>query len=114
MAAVRRSRHTSAILDASVAVKWVVSEEHSDAAERPLDSRIASSAPAHWLADTELVGAQVAVDLALPLGITIYDTLYLALAERQATMLITADRPLFEAARGDRDTSAWVRGIGDI
>ena len=47
------------------------------------------------------------------LGITLCDALYLAGAEQQDAALVTADRRLFEAARGDKDLRARVRWIAD-
>ena len=58
--------------------------------------------------------ATAAMVLSLRLGLTIYDTLYLALAEREDTTLITADRRLFETARRDRQSRTRLSWIGDI
>jgi predicted nucleic acid-binding protein len=147
VAVVPRSRQASVVVDASVAVKWVVAEEHSDVAQTLLEGDFALSAPAHWLAEAAtglwgacrrgelseqqaqervalLVGAPVAavplhglanaaMGLAIRLNLTIYDTLYLALAEEQDARLITADRRLFEAARRDRRFRSRVRWIRD-
>lgn len=41
----------SAIVDASVAVKWTVREEHADQALRLLETCQDMAAPAHWLAE---------------------------------------------------------------
>jgi predicted nucleic acid-binding protein len=41
----------SAVVDASVAVKWVVEEAFTDAAERLLTMGSALHAPSHWLAE---------------------------------------------------------------
>ena len=41
----------SAIVDASVAVKWTVQEEHADRALAMLESCQDMAAPAHWLAE---------------------------------------------------------------
>jgi predicted nucleic acid-binding protein len=131
-----------------VAVKWVIHEEHSEAAQRLLQSGIALTAPAHWLAEaaTGLWGAcrrgqlteqqayqrlialvdaplavvplehlaDVAMRIALRLGITIYDSLYLALAEYRNAILITADRRLYEAAHHDRHLRGRVRWIAGL
>lgn len=40
-----------AVVDASVMVKWVLPEPHSDAALRLLTEGVALHAPAHWLAE---------------------------------------------------------------
>jgi predicted nucleic acid-binding protein len=39
------------VVDASVAVKWVLPEDHSEAALRVLESGVGMIAPAHWLAE---------------------------------------------------------------
>jgi predicted nucleic acid-binding protein len=52
--------------------------------------------------------------LALRLDLTIYDTLYLVLAERERVALITADRCRFERARRDSHFRARLRWVGDI
>jgi predicted nucleic acid-binding protein len=135
------------VVDASVAVKWVVAENDAEAALRLLGNRSNLCVPAHWLAEAanalwaacrrgELseqqahervvalaeapVGtvplaqlAAAAMTIALRLGITLCDALYLAVAEQQDAALVTADRRLFEAARGDKDLRARVRWIAD-
>ena len=52
--------------------------------------------------------------LSAELGITIYDTLYLALALKLGAPLVTADRKLFERARGRADLASLVVWLGDI
>ena len=55
--------------------------------------------------------AAPAMTIALRLGVTIYDALYLALAEQQGAMLITDDRRLLAAAQRDRqlrDRAVWI------
>jgi predicted nucleic acid-binding protein len=57
----------------------------------------------------QLVSA--AMTIALRLGITIYDSLYLALAERQDATLVTDDRRLLHAVRRNdrfRDRVLWL------
>lgn len=46
-----RRPSASAVVDASVAVKWVLPEAHSEPALRLLESGIGLAAPAHWLAE---------------------------------------------------------------
>lgn len=41
----------SAIIDASVAVKWTVQEEHADQALRLLETCRDMAAPSHWIAE---------------------------------------------------------------
>jgi predicted nucleic acid-binding protein len=53
-----------------------------------------------------------AMDIALRLHITIYDALYLALAQRDGETLITDDRRLLQAAQSDQQLRARVRWIG--
>jgi predicted nucleic acid-binding protein len=138
-----------AVVDASVAVKWVVPEDHSDTATRLLTERFKLYAPGHWLAEattvlwaksavnkaltrpqaeaaikllTDVVIDETpvrsllhsAVDLAFVLQLTVYDTLYLALAVRLAIPLVTADRKLFSKAQGDLRYKGLVVWIGDL
>jgi predicted nucleic acid-binding protein len=144
---VQGSTSHNLVVDASVAVKWVVAEEHSDAAARLLDPDFTLSAPAHWLAEAAtglwaacrrgelseqqanertqlLIGAPVAViqleglvtaamALSLRLHLTVYDTLYIALAEQQAAILVTADRRLMQAVRRDKQLRDKAQWIGD-
>jgi predicted nucleic acid-binding protein len=144
---VPRSTGATVVVDASVAVKWVVAENDADAALRLLESRRSLCAPAHWLAEAanalwaacrrgELTEhqahervvalaeapvatvplAQLAADamtIGLRLSITLYDALYLAVAEQQDAALVTADRRLFDAARHDKDLCARIQWIAD-
>jgi predicted nucleic acid-binding protein len=147
MATASRSTAANVVVDASVAVKWVVAENDAEAALRLLDGRRDLFAPAHWLAEAAnalwaacrrgelseqqaharviaLTEAPVAVvplaqlaaaamTIALRLGLTLYDALYLAVAEQQDATLVTADRRLFDAARRDKDLRARVRWIAN-
>ncbi len=145
MVIVARSRRSTAVVDASVAVKWVMAEEHAEAALLLLESGMGLAAPAHWLGEAvnavwaatrrgELTEdeaqeraatlaeapiaavplgqlASAAMAVALRLGITIYDSLYLALAERQDATLVTDDRRLLHVAHLDdrfRDRVLWL------
>jgi len=120
-----------AVVDASVAVKWVVEEEFSDAAERLLTMGTTLHAPSHWLAEVlntitaycvfkRRITADAArekatfildvpyqecrlpevgrsaTDLALELGGTVYDTLYLAAAIELRLPFVTADRKFYD------------------
>ena len=112
------------VVDASVALKWVLHEEGSEIADRLLDEEL--MAPSLWLVEagnalwrratrgeltaqeaqerlSELFNAPVATvpleadvvaatRLAGELGHPVYDCLYLALALREDTYVVTADR----------------------
>ena len=135
---------TLVVVDASVAVKWLVPEVHSPAARALLREEAVLLAP-------DLIRAEVGnvlwkrwrrgdlgtaeVDAALedfrrfplevhssePLlegawaiaresGLTVYDSLYVALAVTQQARLVTADRRLFEVLRSGALAAAcrWV------
>lgn len=113
----------SIVIDASVALKWVLDEPGGDAADALLDEELI--APALWLLEAanalwrrsqrgeltadearerleELYNAPVATtaiaddlpaaaDLAGRLGHPVYDCLYLAVALRENTYVVTAD-----------------------
>jgi predicted nucleic acid-binding protein len=131
------------VVDASVAVKWVVREPDSDAAAALRGEQLI--APALWLAEaanvlwrrarigditaeearsrlSELVNAPVAslpmepyldhaLQLATELGHPIYDCIYLALALRQDTYVVTADGR-FAAAASRPVLNGRVRLLG--
>lgn len=114
----------SVVVDASVALKWVLDEPGSDAASALRRERLI--APAVWLAEAanvlwrrvrigditpdeatarlgELRGAPLAslpiepvldraLELAIEIGHPVYDCLYVALALRHDTYVVTADR----------------------
>ena len=111
------------VVDASIALKWVLQEEGSEAAEKLLEQDLA--APSLWLLEAgnalwrrtvreeltpseaaerlaELASAPVAsvpleedlpeaLRLAVQLNHPVYDCLYLALAKRLGTYVVTAD-----------------------
>ncbi|MGA3401754.1 MAG: type II toxin-antitoxin system VapC family toxin [Acetobacteraceae bacterium] len=148
IATTRRRTPRAAVVDASVAVKWVFAEDHTEAALRLLNQAEALLAPVHWLAEAAnalwaksvrgdlsepevhervafLVGAPIAttsldqlasaaMTIALRIRITMYDALYLALAEQRSTPLVTADRRLFETASHDKGLRGVVRWVGDL
>ena len=124
------------MVDASVAVKWVVPEHGSEDAVLLLTEGSDLFAPGHWLAEVattlwaksrlkgvltrEQAAERVlwfrdlgieetpihdlitrATALSFELDLTVYDTLYLALAERLDAPLVSADRKLVDRARGD-------------
>lgn len=128
----------SVIIDASVALKWVLDEPGKEAADALLEEELI--APALWLVEaanalwrrtkrgeisgeeakerlTELYNAPVttitveddllaAADLANGLGHPVYDCLYLAMAIRENTYVVTADRRF----HGVVDQSPTFRG----
>ena len=123
-----------AVVDASVAAKWVVEEAHSDRAALLLGFD-ALHAPGHWRAeavnvlwakvirgdltagdaeermaallrapviDTPIVALMPrAFAIAMGLGVTVYDGLYVALAEGRGIPLVTADERLIRRVSGD-------------
>ena len=134
------------VIDASVAVKWVVAEDFSDQAGLLRGSALC--APAHWQAEAvnvlwakvyqgdllpagaidrarmlmqapvELVPLSSLMDEALKQSlahrITIYDSLYLALAVARDIAFVTADRKLLQKLSGDSNLMALVRWVGDL
>src|SRR5262247_2176656 len=81
------------VVDASVAMKWLIPEPYTEAAEELLD-------PAHVplnLTSMQVL-ADAALDLALELNCTVYDAAYLVLAVHDECRLVTADRRLQNAA----------------
>jgi predicted nucleic acid-binding protein len=137
----------SAVIDASVAVKWVVEESHSDKASLLL-AYDTLHAPDHW--QTEAVNvlwaklvrrdlrmvdaeARMAVLLRAPIvgspiaglmarafaisaarRITIYDSLYVALAEKLNVPLVTADRKLIRSLAFDQTFARRAIWVGDL
>ena len=144
---------SDAVIDASVAVKWVLDEEHSDRADRLLTDTITTGSaligPPHLLTESTNVlyqrrrrsdpGLRISeadADLALadllrfplqlqdPPGLyataftfartyglrTIYDSLYVVLAQLLAVDLWTADQALLTSLG---PAAPWVRFIGD-
>ena len=124
---------TSAVVDASVAAKWVLNEAFSEQAALLLGYE-ALHAPSHWRVEavnaiwgtvyrghlasadgreraSSLTLAPVietdvtllmadAFDIAVAAGVTIYDALYVALAEAREIPLVTADQRLIRRLQG--------------
>jgi predicted nucleic acid-binding protein len=133
------------IVDASVALKWVIDEEGSEAASAlAAESLISPSiilaecANALWAKALrrEITAAEVlerlallraapvllvpleelvedATRLAVTLGHPVYDCLYLALAVRENTRLVTADQQFARVAREDKVLSGHLRLLGE-
>jgi predicted nucleic acid-binding protein len=135
------------VVDASVAVKWVVEEDHSAKAMLllGLDAR---HAPDHWRAEavnvlwskvfhgdlsaadaeermTVLLRAPViatpiadlmprAFAIAVAHMVTIYDSLYVALAETRDIPLVTADERLIRRLSGDVALAKLLVWVGDL
>jgi predicted nucleic acid-binding protein len=129
------------VVDASVALKWVLAEPGQDAADALLDEDLI--APSLWLLEaanalwrrslrgelsageaeerlSELFNAPVtsipieddlamAAALARRLGHPVYDCLYLALAVREQTQVVTADRRFWTIAQAAPDLAGRVR-----
>jgi predicted nucleic acid-binding protein len=136
-----------AVIDASVAAKWVVEEDHSAKASLLL-SLDARHAPDHWLAEAANVlwskvfhGDLTAADAEERIGVlmrapvvgmpiaelmprafaisvacmvTIYDSLYVALAEKRDIPLVTADRRLIRQLTGDAALAKRLLWLGDM
>ncbi len=135
------------VVDASVAVKWVVEEQHSAEAALLLQCETLH-APDHWqaeavnalwakvakadlpTADAEegirlLLRAPVsgtpiraliarAFAISLAQSVTVYDSLYVALAEKLDIPFVTADQKLIRRMAGQAGNVARARWIGDF
>jgi predicted nucleic acid-binding protein len=134
------------VVDASVAVKWVLREEHEAAARRVLSNRRLLAPHLLWAeigntlwkrhrrreASVEEVRRMLAeirrlpvmtfahwpllpkaLDLAISLNQTVYDCLYLALAEARDGLMITADRRFHDAVSGSvwTDRIVWIEDV---
>ena len=131
----------SLVIDASVALKWVLAEPGQAAADALLDEDL--TAPSLWLLEaanalwrraqrgelsadeagerlSELFNAPVtaapieddlsaAAALAQRLGHPVYDCLYLALALREQTQVVTADRRFWTVVQAAPDLADRVR-----
>ena len=132
------------VIDASVALKWVLPEDNSDLAEALRAENLI--APPLWLMEganalwrnvrigkistsdaarllNELSAAPIttsykdgdvteALDLAIKLAHQIYDCLYIALARRENTYVITADQRFADLAARFPDIAGCVRLLG--
>lgn len=130
------------VIDNSVAVKWVVAEEGSDAATalygedltapdllaiefaNVLRTKVAKSEilPQQARHALQFLGLPLpslepsppliarALDIAIDLGHSVYDCVYLALAERNEAQLVTADRRMVLRVQGT-PYATLVRGL---
>lgn len=135
------------VVDASVAVKWVVEEDHSANAALLL-SYDSLYAPAHWRAEAinvlwarivrgDLTAADAqermlvlnrapvvdvpivdlmprACAIAVAQSVTIYDALYVALAEQRDAALVSADQKLIRNVSSDTTLGHRVLWVGDL
>jgi predicted nucleic acid-binding protein len=133
------------IVDASVALKWVIEEEGSEAASALAGESLSSPslilaecANALWAKALrrEITVAEVlerlawlsaapvllvpleelvedATRLAVTLGHPVYDCLYLALAVREKTRLVTADQQFARIVRKDKVLSGHLQLLGE-
>lgn len=133
----------SLVVDASVVVKWVLLEVHSEVARDVLSVADLSAPDLIWaelgsvvwrrrrlgefdtLVAREMLGelcsleirahptlqlASVALDIAIAIDHSLYDCLYLALAEEEDTAVVTADRRFHRAVADSvwADRIVWI------
>ncbi len=138
---------TPVVVDASVGLKWYITEVHSSEAARLLGDEFELHLPGHFYVELanalwkkvmlrgELTADQArdvrsavdeapvvshptvglldeAFEIALVTRRTVYDCLYIALAERLGCVLVTADQKLYNATRGG-PYAPRVHWIGD-
>ncbi len=137
----------AAVIDASVATKWVATEPFSDQAKLLLNGTD-MCAPSHWQAEAvnalwgkvhrgewapSLATARVSALMRAPvepvplptlldralkhsiaLRITIYDSLYVALAEMRRIPLITDDGKLLRKMKNDPDLAAFGLSLAEL
>jgi predicted nucleic acid-binding protein len=134
------------VVDASIALKWVISETDSAKARTLHDQALI--APAIWLSDVsnalwrhvrlkQLTNAEAkrrfshlkratietvpierdmdrALEIALEIDHPVYDCLYLALAVRESTYVVTADARFASAARRNRRFNDQLRLLSEL
>jgi predicted nucleic acid-binding protein len=137
------------VIDASVVIKWFVSEPHTDAALRLLDVERRFLAPDHVFAETtnvvwkhvrrhhfstefgyeviagigraaaniDLISCRdLAVDaykIAVRYDRSVYDAMYVALAKKRNTHLITADDRLYNALSSAPEIAPHIQSLRD-
>jgi predicted nucleic acid-binding protein len=134
------------VVDASVAAKWVLREQHAITARRVLATKELLAPHLLWaevgnilwkrqrrressteevrrmLAELERLPVTTfahwpflaaALDLAISLEQTVYDCLYLALAESRDSVMVTADRRFHAAVSGSvwADRIVWIEDV---
>jgi predicted nucleic acid-binding protein len=137
----------AAVVDASVALKWVVDEEFSEQASALLTGTTLC-APAHWQAEavnaiwgqvyrsklsaedarqrvSTLINAPVepvplatlldqAFGLSVALRLTVYDSLYVALAKARGIPLVSDNRRLLLQMMSDPTLAALAHPLADL
>ena len=137
------------VVDASIAIKWFLSEIHSDEARLILESKWELWAPDYiWaefgstlrkkirlkeitVQEAEVIlkdfmrfpiqthGSKLLLNSAWQLandsGATIYDSLYLALANSRECFLVTADNTFYQSIKSSKETThsriIWVEDV---
>ena len=134
------------VVDASVAAKWVLREQHAAMARQVLATKELLAPHLLWAevgnilwkhqrrrqSSTEEVRRMLAefqrlpvttfphwpflaaaLDLAISLEQTVYDCLYLALAEARDSVMVTADRRFYDAVIGSvwADRILWIEDV---
>ena len=94
------------VVDASVAIKWFVDEAGSGRARRLWQTTPDLKAPDLLLPEAASL-APAALEIALALEHPAYDCFYIALAELDASAVVTADRKLLARVDG----SAWASRV---
>jgi len=136
-----------AVIDASVAIKWVVAEPLSEQAISLLEAT-RMSAPAHWQAEavnglwgwvyrgdmsaedasdraSRLLYAPVAItplgsllgralELSIAMRVTIYDSLYVALAEARGIPLVTNNQKLLRQMANNPALAALAQPLASL
>lgn len=83
-------------------------------------SRSQADARIAWLSELDVVETPIrnlitsAASMAFDLRLTLYDTLYLAVAERTGAHVATADRTFFERAAADRRFAGLMVWVADL
>lgn len=139
----------SLVIDASVALKWIFPEEHSEEALKLFKTHSEASVPDFFFAEIGSVLWQrvkkgsitseeaqltaqsfeslpltlvhhstrpllpAALEIAYQTGATVYDSLYVALAQREGSHCITADRKLVELLNKTplANRVTWIGGV---
>ena len=113
---------TGYVVDASVAVKWLVTEAFSAEATRLLDAGLTLIAPELLFAEAanalwaicrrgDIASAsRLAIDLDHP----VYDCFYLALAVQEQYPVVTADRRFYDAVSAHPYLSSQIVRVADL
>jgi predicted nucleic acid-binding protein len=101
----------SVVVDAGVAIKWMIVEPYTAEARALRDDclrrRISMIVP--MLFGYEIASVLRRLEIAAStVQESAYDTQYLALAEREGAEFWTADEPFFKAAQGQFSQMKWI------